>query len=199
MTTIFPLWAFCLADACQPSSQISLRFFHFLASLQPASSFWDVLNHGKSEHNTHIKCTWGKSQQGFEQCLEWLLYCYGTATFTEAKLKMLTVHPNVASYCTISCESSSSVCYLQHCLKPQVNDSWRQAGVHLWDKHAVQKGQRNRGRMGACDHGDKDNWGVRGGEVFPVSWLYGPVSSRHTHTHIWVPHNDHTYTREFHS
>lgn len=115
---------------------------------------------------------------------------------TEVQLKMLIVHPTVLSYSPISCEHSSLVCYLQHCLKPQVNDSWRQAEVHLWDKHAMLKGQRNGGRMGACDHGDRDNWGVRGGEVFPASWLYGPVSSRHTR--ISVPHNDHTHTHEFH-
>lgn len=27
-------------------------------------------------------------------------------------------------------------------------DSLRQAVVHLWDKHAIQEEQRNRGRMG---------------------------------------------------
>lgn len=34
--------------------------------------------------------------------------------------------------------------------------------MHLWDEHAVQEGQRNRGRMGASNHGDRDNWGVEG-------------------------------------
>lgn len=41
-------------------------------------------------------------------------------------------------------------------------DSLKQAGVHRWDKHAVQEGQRNRGRTGACDHGDRDIQGVEG-------------------------------------
>lgn len=68
-------------------------------------------------------------------------------------------------------ENGPSVIYLQHCLKPQVSDSLKQAGVHLWDKHAVQEGQRNRGRMEACNHGDEDTRRVKGGEVFPVSWL----------------------------
>lgn len=41
-------------------------------------------------------------------------------------------------------------------------DSLRQAGVHLWDKHAVQEGQRNRGRTGACNLGDRDIRGAEG-------------------------------------
>lgn len=37
-----------------------------------------------------------------------------------------------------------------------------QASVHRWDKHAVQEGQRKRGRMGVCNHWDKDFLGVEG-------------------------------------
>lgn len=59
----------------------------------------------------------------------------------------------------------------------------RQAGMHLWDKHAAQEGKETGGGWGCVTMGTETFGVEKGGEVVPVSWLFGPVSNRYTHTH----------------
>lgn len=97
---------------------------------------------------------------------------------------MCTVHPSGA---LLLCEVPW-VYYLQHCLKLQMSVTQFEAGRSAPLGQACCAGwAKERGRMGVCNHRDRDILGAEGWrEVFPVSWLYGPVSNTHTHarTHI---------------
>lgn len=130
MTTIFPLWAFfCLVSPVSKSPWDS--FISSLAYSQPAC--FGMCLTPEQVNTWHIKCTWGKSQQGFEQCLEQVLHCYAAAVFTKVHLKLWTVRLSGVLHFTPSCESGSSVCYLQHCLKPQVS-------VTVWGRQECTSG-----------------------------------------------------------
>lgn len=127
----------------------------------------------------------------------WAVFGVGSALICKSDFYCSTIkHVDCPQCVELNLIRSGSMCCLQHCLKPQVSESLMQAGVHLWDKHAVQDGKETGGGWEPVTMGTETLGVLKGGEVFPVSWLYGPVSSRHTH--ISVPHNDHTHTNEFH-
>lgn len=71
---------------------------------------------------------------------------------------------------------------------PGKYDSLRQAEVNLQNKHA---GQRNGGGWKLVTIGTVTFRMLKGGEVFPVSRLCGPVSFTHTFVHTF-PHYGHT-------
>lgn len=136
---------------------------------------------------THIKCTWGKSQQGFEQCLERVRH-----------RMLLEVNSPIVCviFYSVVWQQLWSVLPPTLLKAPGECDSLRQAGVHLWVKHA---GQRNRGRTGACRHGDRDIRGVEGWWGFPCKLTLRPgqLTDAHPHTsqsHIMTTHIHTSFT-----
>ena len=109
---------------------------------------------------------------------------------------MWTVHPPGVLHFTRSCESSGSVCYLQHCLKPQVSVTvWGRQECTSGTNMLCRKGKEMGwgGRMGACNHGDRDIRGVEGWWGFPCKLIMarsvierGIHAHAHTHAHTQI-------------
>lgn len=127
----------------------------------------------------HIKYIWGRSWPGFEQCLERLLQ--STYVFAEAFLSIAT-HIWSVRCDSILWKNGSQLWGLQHCLKPQASVTvW---GKQRWPSRTNMPGKETGGGWKLVTIGTVTFRMFKGGEVFPVSRLCGPVSFTHTPPYI---------------